>query len=129
MQQDYSDIIHLPHFVSTRHAPMPMVDRGAQFSPFAALTGYDATIEEAGRLTDAGVELGADVVALLDEMLRWLSTREEPLATLTWFAPDSWKEGGSYRTVTGHIDTYARVVLLTEGESIPLDSICHIESE
>ena len=53
----YDDIIHQPHHTSTVHARMSVLDRAAQFSPFAALTGYEAAIEETGRLTDAWVEL------------------------------------------------------------------------
>ena len=52
MSGKYDDIIHLPHHVSSRRASMPLIDRGAQFSPFAALTGYDAVIRETARLTD-----------------------------------------------------------------------------
>ena len=37
----YDDIINLPHPVSKTHAPMPRAQRAAQFSPFAALTGYE----------------------------------------------------------------------------------------
>ena len=48
----YDDIIHLPHHVSETRAHMPMLDRAAQFSPFAALTGYDAAVVETARLTD-----------------------------------------------------------------------------
>ena len=54
---NYDDIIHLPHPVSVRHLQMPLTDRAAQFSPFAALTGHDAAIRETARLTDAYVEL------------------------------------------------------------------------
>lgn len=46
MKSDYSDIIHLPHHVSKTHPQMSMHDRAAQFSPFAALTGYDSAILE-----------------------------------------------------------------------------------
>ncbi len=53
MKSQYDDIINLPHHVSKTHPQMPMSDRAAQFSPFAALTGYDAAIRETGRLTDA----------------------------------------------------------------------------
>ena len=42
---DYSDIINLPHHTSKRHKPMSMMNRAAQFAPFAALTGYDDAIE------------------------------------------------------------------------------------
>lgn len=128
----YKDIIHLPHHVSEKRAPMSMVDRGAQFSPFAALTGYDATVQEAGRLTDAGIELGEDGAAQLDEQLRWLASQYRPLATITWFQPDSRKTGGSFQSSAGHvlkIDTYARTVTMEEGNVIPLDSICYIECE
>lgn len=49
---DYSDIINLPHHVSAVHPPMPMVDRAAQFAPFAALTGHGQAIAETERLHD-----------------------------------------------------------------------------
>ena len=48
----YDHIINLPHHVSSKRPQMSMMDRAAQFSPFAALTGYDAAIQETGRLTD-----------------------------------------------------------------------------
>ena len=54
---NYDDIIHLPHHRSKKHAPMPLIDRAAQFSPFAALTGHDAAIKETARLTDRKIEL------------------------------------------------------------------------
>lgn len=128
----YEDIIHMPHHVSEKRAPMSMIDRGAQFSPFAALTGYDATVREAGRLTDSSMELGEDGVLQLDEQLRILAAQHRPQAAITWFCPDSRKAGGSYQSCIGHvlkIDTYARTVTMEEGIVIPLDSICHIECE
>lgn len=126
----YDDIIDLPHHVSQKRAPMSMVDRGAQFSPFAALTGYDATVQEAGRLTDAGMVLAEDSICLLDAQLRELASQDRPLVTIRWFCPDSRKDGGSYQNAVGHlrkIDTYSRTVTMEEGTVIPLDSICHIE--
>ncbi len=50
---DFSDIMNLPHHVSAKHRQMPLADRAAQFSAFAALTGYDEEIDETARLTDA----------------------------------------------------------------------------
>jgi len=41
----YDDIIGLPHHVSRKHPRMSMQDRAAQFSPFAALTGYGDVID------------------------------------------------------------------------------------
>ena len=62
----YNDIIDLPHHVSATRPRMSMIDRAAQFSPFAALTGYDAAIKETGRLTDQRIELSEDSRAALE---------------------------------------------------------------
>ena len=45
MTDNYDDIIHLPHPTSKRHPQMPLLDRAAQFAPFAALTGFDDSID------------------------------------------------------------------------------------
>ena len=45
--EDYSDIINMPHYVSKMHPQMSMMQRAAQFAPFAALTGYSEAIKEA----------------------------------------------------------------------------------
>lgn len=51
----YDDIIYLPHPISKKHPQMPAIDRAAQFSPFAALSGYDAAIKDMERQVE---ELG-----------------------------------------------------------------------
>ena len=68
---EYDDIIHLPHHVSRIHPQMSMEDRAAQFSPFAALTGYDAAIAETARLTDQRVELDEYERQALNEKLQF----------------------------------------------------------
>lgn len=73
----YDDIIHLPRPVSSRRAHMSMVDRGAQFSPFAALVGYEAVLEERARLTEAETCLEADVKEELSRALWYLSNHLE----------------------------------------------------
>ena len=127
----YADIIHLSRPESGRYAKMSMVDRGAQFSPFAALTGYDAAIRETERLTDQRVELDEGGKALVDEQLRLVAEHleEMPCITVTWFRPDQWKAGGAYITVTGNVkrvDEYRRLLMLTDGQEIPIDEICHM---
>ena len=72
---DYSDIIDLPHHISVGRRRMSNVERGAQFSPFAALTGYGAAVTEAGRLTDCRVTLSEEVKAFLDAKLQMLFDR------------------------------------------------------
>lgn len=52
----YDDIINLPRHISSNHPPMSLSDRAAQFSPFAALTGYEAVIDETARLTQEEAE-------------------------------------------------------------------------
>ena len=130
----YDDIIHLPHHVSKTRPQMSMEDRAAQFSPFAALTGYDAAILETGRLTEDKLELGEETQAILDRKQRYLAEiiDTKPEITVTYFVPDEKKSGGAYSTVTGflkRIDEYERVLMLTDGRKIQLDAIIDIESD
>ena len=69
-QRLYGDIIDLPHPVSKKHPPLTMQQKAAQFSPFAALSGYEEAIDETGRLTQEKLSLGEDRRAQLDEQLQ-----------------------------------------------------------
>ena len=133
MTNSYEDILHLPHHVSPTRPQMSMEDRAAQFSPFAALTGYDAAILETGRLTEDKLELGEETQAILDRKQRYLAEiiDTKPEITVTYFVPDEKKSGGAYSTVTGflkRIDEYERELVLTDGRKIQLDAIFDIES-
>ena len=55
---EYDDIIHLPHHISKSRPHMDLIDRAAQFAPFAALTGHADAIKETERLTIERIELG-----------------------------------------------------------------------
>ncbi len=128
----YDDIIHLPHHVSSSRAHMPVSDRAAQFSPFAALTGYGAAVEEAGRLTEERIELDEDVKTELDRKLEVLrrSAAQRPTVEVTYFRPDNKKEGGRYVTTAGpvrKIDEYERALVLEDGTRIPADEIVGLE--
>ena len=81
----YDDIVDLPHPVSRHHPQMPIADRAAQFSPFAALTGHDAAIKETARLTDRQIELDENSKSFLDEKLRMVLERlaDHPQVTVT----------------------------------------------
>ena len=72
LNHKYDDIINLPHHVSKTHPPMDIMDRAAQFSPFAALTGYEAAVKETGRLTQPKIELDESEKQLLNEKLQLL---------------------------------------------------------
>lgn len=132
MTKTYDDIIHLPHHVSATHPHMSAIDRAAQFSPFAALTGYDAAIKETARLTDKRVELDESMKAALSNKLQMIADRlkEHPEIAITYFQPDAKKNGGAYVTVINtvkKIDVYKRIVVLTDGIVIPVDEIISID--
>ena len=127
----YDDIIYLPHHRSKKHAPMPLSDRAAQFSPFAALTGHDAAIKETARLTDKKIELDEYEVAVLDGILQTIKEKlsENPEITVTYFEPDIKKDGGKYVTVTGNVkkmDEYTKFLIMNDGGRIRIEDIIEI---
>ena len=124
----YDDIIHLPHHVSKVHPPMPLADRAAQFSPFAALTGYDDAVRETARTVDQRIELDEEQLAAIDAALRQAPGRR---ARVTRFVHDERKTGGAYaeeRGLVRKVDSYAGVLDL-DGVPIPFDDIYSIELE
>ncbi|WP_299966734.1 hypothetical protein [uncultured Oscillibacter sp.] len=130
MSGPYDDIIDLPHPTSQRHPRMPMANRAAQFSPFAALSGYDDAVKETARLTDSKVELTEEEKVILDAKLQLLVPGME--ASFTYFQQDDKKEGGAYLTVTGTVkkfDSYAREIVLGDGRRMPIDDILELQSE
>jgi len=134
MTKAYDDIIHLPHHVSATRPHMAAIDRAAQFSPFAALTGYDAAIKETARLTDERVELGEYMKNALSNRLQIIADRlkEHPEIAITYFQPDVKKAGGAYVTAIStakKIDEYERVVVMTDGTVIPIDEIISIDGQ
>ena len=127
---DYDDIIRHPHFVHPRRRPMPRQNRAAQFAPFAALTGYDEEIGEAGRLTEQQHALTEDEQDALNlAVQQLLNSGEQPLITVTYFEPDAQKAGGAYRTCRGHfrrIDYETGRLIFTERHSVSLRGIVRI---
>ena len=134
MSGPYDDIINLPHPTSRRHPRMPIRDRAAIFSPFAALSGHGAAIAETARLTERRMELDEDTRAELDRRQAVLLEHidEQPEITITWFQPDEKKDGGTYVTTTGRLkklDTVQRVLVLLDGTSIPLEDVAGLEGD
>ena len=134
MTGEYDDIIHLPRPISKTHPPMSAMDRAAQFSPFAALTGYDAAIKETARLTNEKIELDEYAKDALNERLQIMADRikEHPEIAITYFQPDAKKNGGAYVTAIGavkKIDEYERFVVMTDGTAIFIEDIISIEGQ
>ena len=133
MSGPYDDIINLPHPTSQRHPRMPIHDRAAIFSPFAALSGHGAAIAETARLTERRIELDEDTRAELDRRQAILLGHidEQPEVTITWFQPDERKDGGAYLTATGRLKKFwelERILILTDGTEIPLKDVVALES-
>ena len=132
MRGKYDDILHLPHPTSAKHPQMPISERAAMFSPFAALSGHGAAIQETARLTEHRMELDEDAKADLDRrqvaLLEHIS--EQPEITVTWFHPDQRKDGGAYLTTIRQLkklDEIQRVLILVDGTKIPLDDVANLE--
>ena len=125
---NYDDILQLSRPVSERRAKMSRYDRAAQFSPFAALTGFEDTIRETGRLTEQRTEPDEDEKQVLDQQMQALLAvmDTQPKVQVKWFCRDERKAGGSYVTATGHVkkvDEYSGQLIFTDGRRIPLEEI------
>lgn len=132
MSGKYDDIINLPHPTSKKHPRMSRQNRAAQFSPFAALTGYDAEIREMARQTEKKKQLSEEQWDMLNEkIMELLKLPHKPVrAVVTYFVPDPKKEGGTYRKKDCYIDKISmekRVLLLENKEKIFFDEIWDIE--
>lgn len=132
MSGKYDDIINLPHHVSPTRPQMSMINRAAQFSPFAALTGYEDAILETGRLTDARIEMSEDELDALNAKYQLLmdTIGTEIEVSITYFKQDDRKAGGAYlteRDVVKKVDTYNRRILMRNGTCIPMDDIFDID--
>ena len=111
-----------------------MIDRAAQFSPFATLTGYGDVIRETARLTDRKPELSESEKAELDYKLQMAChfPGERPVVTITYFVPDQKKTGGTYHSITEKIqkiDDYEKQVVLDDKTRIDIDCILDIDGD
>ena len=134
MTAKYDDIINLPHHVSATRPRMSAINRAAQFSPFAALTGHGAAVKETERLTDKRIELDEGIKDDLSHRMQIVSDsiKEQPEISITYFKPDDRKKGGEYVTVVSSvkkIDKHERVVVMTDGTLISIDEIIGIDGE
>ena len=133
-QVKYDDIINLSNPTPTCRPRMSPHDRAAQFAPFAALTGYEAVVEEAARLTDARLELSEDMKTMLNDKMQMIvdNLDNEPFVTITYFVPDKRKAGGHFVDVSGivgKIDEYEHCIIMKNNTKIPIEQIHAIEGE
>ena len=132
--QKYGDIINLPHYKSQKRPPMIMIDRAAQFAPFAALTGHAESIKEEGRYVEKYQIVCDEKKAELDDKLQILAKviHNEPEISITYFSFDDKKEGGDYKTIRSvvkKIKLYEKQIVMTSGDVIPLEVISDITGD
>ena len=127
-ENNYEDIINLPHHVSQRHPPLGRDSYAAQFSPFAALTGYDGIVAETERTTEKRPELDDDakeaIRAVLSEIVGHIS--ESPEVEADFFLPDARKTGGEIRTVRGAVRAYdniGQILIFADGTKVPAEDL------
>lgn len=131
---NYEDIINLPHRTSTKHPRMTKLARAAQFSAFAALTGYDDAIKETRRLTDKKIELTEEEKLILNDKLLTINNnlKNNPKVNITYFERDKNKEGGKYLSYTGtikKIDMIELAITLTDKTKININEIIDITED
>ncbi len=134
MTDNYKDIVNLPYPASSTRPRMSVYNRAAQFSPFAALTGYEAAVKETARFTDEKAELDEYHIAMINDKLNIALERKEqnPVLNITFFKPDSRKKGGEYLTVSGilkHIDEVSHTLVFKDGTVIPINLIYDINGD
>lgn len=134
MSSQYDDIIDMPHHVSEKHVQMSMMNRAAQFAPFAALTGYESAIKETARVTDEFIELDDNSKDILDVKLQILQENiaNHPQVTIIYFQPDNKKEGGSYITcnnIIKKIDVYNKAIIMLDETVIQISMIIEIKGD
>lgn len=125
---DYSDIVDMPYPPPRTRPKMSMIDRGAQFSPFAALTGYEDAVEETARLTERETVLTEESKTMLDAKLRMIAEHLEdlPEVVITHFVPDAKKAGGAYVVTVGtvrEIDRLGGFLILMNRQKIAIEHI------
>lgn len=128
-EDKYADIINLPHQVSRNHPQMSMADRAAQFSPFAALTGHDAAIAEAARITDERPILDESVKQGISDLLQLAATDSNLVLNLVYFVPDTRKAGGAYMEISGRIKKlipHEKLLIMDTGTRIPVEDIVEV---
>ena len=132
--EKYADIINLPYHGSKRNKKMSNIDRAAQFSPFAALTGHSEAVKETERLTEDFIELDENMKAVLDERINILKQAFslKPEVKIVYYLPDQRKDGGSYEEIRGvvkKLSEFKRLIVMEDGTEIPFDHVSEIDGE
>ena len=133
-KKNYDDIINLPHHVSAKHPRMSLEARSAQFAPFAALTGYEDAIEETGRLTIEKIDIDDGIKCNINKKIQLIKSNllMHNKVSIKYFIPDSKKEGGCYKLISGvvkKIDEYKQLIIMEDKTEISINEIIDISGD
>ena len=131
IEDNYEDIINLPHYEPKNHVRMSIQARAAQFAPFAALTGYEEAVKETARITEERIEIEEGLKNFLNSRLQIIldNIKEKPEVSFTYFVYDKNKSGGKYVTITDNvckIDIVNNYIILSNKTMIPINEIINI---
>ena len=128
----YDDIINLSR-PKSKYPHISDASRAAQFSPFAALIGYDEQIKETARITDKRIYIDDDLIEILNNKLNYIdqNIKSNPAVVITFFVEDTKKDGGKYITkeiVIKKIDKINQLIICKDGYKIHITDIIDISS-
>lgn len=129
IKDKYQDIINLDHHISKIHKRMPMESRAAQFSPFAALVGYNDLVKEKSRLVDKKIELDEEIKLILNNKLQLINEKNLPKVSITYFEKDPKKNGGKYINIISNVKKIDKVYkyIYLMNKKIYIEDIIDIE--
>ncbi len=122
----YEDIVNLSRPVSS-HPKMSIENRAKIFIPFAALTGYNESILEEGRLVDTKKVLDKDKIEEINSILS--NVNKDTIYKITYFKQDKYKDGGEYIdiiTKINKIDFVYKRITIDNKELIYIENIYNI---
>lgn len=130
---NYAEIINLKR-PQSNHNHLSIESRASQFSPFAALTGYDNEVKETARITDKKIDIDDGLREMLNAKLNYLNDhiKENPNISITYFVKDPKKEGGKYLTKQGiikRIDTVNEIIKFNDNMTISMNDIINITGD
>lgn len=133
-QNNYEDIINLPHHISSKHPQMSIEARSAQFTPFSALSGYDDAVKETERRTESRLEIDEESKNRLNNKLNIIlnNIKHNPKITFTYFVYDQKKSGGKYITTTGKVkkvNIIEQYITLMDKTQIPINEIINMKGD
>ena len=129
---NYDDIINHKYVKNPNRKHMSMVDRASQFGSVKALSGHEDALNETARITEVKHSLDEYVIEEINQKIVYLKDHidDDILVSITYFIPDSKKQGGKYETIKKtikKIDEFEKTFITSDNIIIPINDILNIE--